>query len=61
MPPLPSLVGSLGRTEGHRLIAELTIGFLDAELRDQPTDLPGLFSALGFSEHVELSVYDADE
>jgi dienelactone hydrolase len=55
-PPVPSLVGSLGRTEGHRIITEVTIGFLDAELRDQPADLPGLFS-----EHGELSVYDADE
>jgi hypothetical protein len=61
MPPVPSLVGSLGRSEGHRIITELTIGFFDAELRDQPTDLPGLFSALGFSEHGELSVYDAGE
>jgi dienelactone hydrolase len=56
MPPEPSLVGSLGRTEGHRIIAEVTIGFLDAELRGQPTDLPGLFSA-----HGELTVYDAGE
>jgi hypothetical protein len=55
MPPVTSLVGSLGRTEGNRIISELTIGFLDAELRGQPTDLPGLFSAYG-----ELTVYDAD-
>jgi hypothetical protein len=54
MPPVPSLVGSLGRTEGNRLITQVTIGFLDAELRDRPTDLPGLFS-----EHGELSVHDA--
>ena len=60
-PPVPSLVGSLGRTEGNRIISELTLGFLDAELRDQPTDLPGLFSEHGFSEHHELTVYDADE
>jgi hypothetical protein len=53
---VPSLVGALGRTEGNRIIAEVTIGFLDVELRDQPTDLPGLFS-----EHGELTVYDADE
>ncbi|WP_460524551.1 alpha/beta hydrolase family protein [Flindersiella endophytica] len=52
-PPVPSLVGSLGRTEGNRVICELTIGFLDAELRDQPTDLPGLLS-----KHGRLSVYD---
>jgi hypothetical protein len=55
-PPVPSLVGSLGRTEGNRIITEVTIGFLDAELRNQPTDLPGLFS-----ENGELSVYAADE
>ncbi|WP_246170505.1 alpha/beta hydrolase family protein [Pseudonocardia hierapolitana] len=54
MPPVPSLVGSLGRTEGNRIITEVTIGFLDAELRDRPTDLPVLFS-----EHGELSVHDA--
>ncbi len=53
-PPDPSMVGSLGRTEGHRIICEVTLGFLDAELRDQPTDLPGLFS-----KHGELTVYDA--
>jgi hypothetical protein len=29
------------------------MGFLDAELRDRPTDLPGLFAA-----HGELTVYD---
>jgi hypothetical protein len=51
-PPVPSLVGSLGRTEGNRIITELTLGFLDAELRDRPTDLRRLFS-----EHGKLSVY----
>ncbi len=55
-PPAPSLIGSLGRTEGHRIIAEVTIGFLNAELRGQPADLPGLFSEYG-----ELTVYGADE
>jgi dienelactone hydrolase len=54
MPPVPSLVGTLGRTEGNRIITEVTIGFLDAELRDRPTDLPGLFA-----EHGALSVHDA--
>jgi dienelactone hydrolase len=53
MPPVPSLVGTHGRTEGNRIITELTIGFLDAELRGQKRDLRGLFS-----EHGELSVYD---
>jgi dienelactone hydrolase len=55
-PPVPSLVGSLGRTEGNRMICELTLGFLDAELRGQPTDLPGLFAKYG-----ELTVYEASE
>lgn len=52
---MPSLVGAFGRTEGHRIITEFTLGFFDAELRGQPTDLPGLFSEYG-----ELTVYDAD-
>ncbi len=56
MPTVPSLVGTLGRTEGNRIITEVTIGFLDAELRDQPTDLPGLLA-----EHGDLSIHDADE
>ncbi|QPP05380.1 hypothetical protein G4Z16_02105 [Streptomyces bathyalis] len=56
MPPVPSLIGTHGRTEPNRIINELTLGFLDAELRGRPTDLPGLFS-----EHGELSVYDSDE
>ncbi|MEV5410053.1 hypothetical protein AB0K60_14605 [Thermopolyspora sp. NPDC052614] len=56
MAPVPSPVGALGRTEGNRIITEVTIGCLDAELRDRPTDLPGLTS-----RHGELSVYDADE
>lgn len=56
MPPVPSLVGTLGRTEGNRIITEVTIGFLDAELRDRPTDLPALFA-----EHGELTVHDGDE
>jgi hypothetical protein len=55
-PPVPSLVGSLGRTEGNRIISELTIGFLDTELRDRPADLPRLFA-----EHGELTVYNAGE
>ncbi len=33
LPPVLSLVGSLGRTEDHRIISEATLGFLDAELR----------------------------
>ena len=56
MPPVPSLIGAHGRTEPNRIITELTLGFLDAELRDQPTDLPRLFS-----EHGKLSVYDDEQ
>ena len=43
-------------TSGGHIVSSATDGFRDAELRDQPTDLPGLYS-----EHGELSVYDADE
>jgi dienelactone hydrolase len=55
MPPVPSLAGSLGRTEGHRIITEVTTGFLDAELRGQRADLRGLFT-----EHGKLSVYGGE-
>jgi predicted dienelactone hydrolase len=55
MPPVPSLVGTLGRIESNRIISEVTLGFLDAELRGQPADLPSLFSRYG-----ELTVYAAD-
>lgn len=47
LPPLPSLVGSQGRTGGPRLTAELSATFLDATLRDRPGELPELLAAGG--------------
>ncbi|MFE7487559.1 alpha/beta hydrolase family protein [Kitasatospora sp. NPDC057541] len=52
LPPLPSLVGSLGRTESPRVVAATTLAFLDATLRQQPGDLAG-----ALSEHGELATY----
>lgn len=56
MPPIPSLVGTLGRTKGNQIITELTIGFLDAELRNRSVDLPALLS-----KHGKPTVYNTDE
>ncbi|MGW7268239.1 alpha/beta hydrolase family protein [Streptomyces sp. NPDC054842] len=47
LPPMPSLVGSLGRTQSPRIVAATTRAFLDATLRDAPGDLPGVLSAYG--------------
>jgi len=33
--------------EDHRIISEATLGFLDGELRGQPTDHRGCFSTYG--------------
>lgn len=52
LPPVPSIVGSLGRTESPRVVAETTLAFLDATLRHKPGDLSGTLSAYG-----DLSVY----
>ncbi|MFH9863640.1 alpha/beta hydrolase family protein [Streptomyces sp. NPDC017202] len=52
LPPLPSVVGSLGRTESPRVVAALTLAFLDAVLRHEPGDLAGDLSAYG-----DLSVH----
>ncbi|MEU4425434.1 hypothetical protein AB0F81_32840 [Actinoplanes sp. NPDC024001] len=40
LPPVPSVAGSLGRTESIRVTAQITAAFLDATLRDRPIDLP---------------------
>ncbi|WP_178880162.1 hypothetical protein [Streptomyces acidiscabies] len=45
---MPSIVGSLGRTQGPRVVAAATLAFLDATLRHEPGDL----AAYG-----DLSVY----
>ncbi|KIF01458.1 collagen alpha-5(VI) chain, partial [Streptomyces sp. RSD-27] len=34
LPPVPTIVGSLGRTRGPRVVAGATLAFLDAVLRD---------------------------
>jgi hypothetical protein len=52
LPPVPSIVGSLGRTESPRIVAATTLAFLDTTLRHNPGDLPGALSAYG-----DLSVY----
>ncbi|MEV7603411.1 hypothetical protein AB0O91_39185 [Kitasatospora sp. NPDC089797] len=47
LPPVPSIVGSLGRTGGPRLVAATTLAFLDSVLRGAPGDLAGTLSAHG--------------
>jgi pimeloyl-ACP methyl ester carboxylesterase len=51
-PPLRSLLGTVGRTEGLRLTGEVTTVFLDATLRDQAGDLPATLAKYG-----DLTVY----
>lgn len=51
LPPVPSLVGSLGRTGSPRVVAATTRAFLDSTLRDGTGDLAGVLSGYG-----ELSV-----
>ncbi|GGS09555.1 lipase [Streptomyces humidus] len=52
LPPVPSTVGSLGRTESPRVVAATTLAFLDSTLRHQSGDLAGVLSAYG-----DLGVY----
>ncbi|MFI9322684.1 alpha/beta hydrolase family protein [Kitasatospora aureofaciens] len=52
LPPVPSIVGTLGRTESPRVVAAATLAFLDAVLRGRPGDPAGVLSAYG-----SLSVY----
>ncbi|MFE2874031.1 alpha/beta hydrolase family protein [Streptomyces roseus] len=47
LPPLPSLVGSLGRTEGPRVTAAASLAFLDAVLRPGAGDPAAALSAYG--------------
>jgi predicted dienelactone hydrolase len=46
-PPVPSILGTIGRTEGLQRTADATAVFLDAVLRDEPTDLPGRLAQFG--------------
>ncbi|MEV4947117.1 hypothetical protein [Streptomyces sp. NPDC053755] len=56
LPPVPSIVGSLGRTESPRVVAATTLAFLDATLRHEPGDLAGALAAYG-----DLSVHRPDD
>ncbi|MCX2953687.1 alpha/beta hydrolase family protein [Lentzea sp. NEAU-D7] len=53
LPPVPALVGSLGRDESQRVVAAATLAFLDSFLRNGSSDLAGALST-----HGELSVFD---
>ncbi|MEU9045261.1 MULTISPECIES: dienelactone hydrolase family protein [unclassified Kitasatospora] len=55
LPPVPSIVGSLGRTESPRVVAAATLAFLDAVLHGKPGDPAGVLPAYG-----DLSVYPPD-
>ncbi|MER5351047.1 hypothetical protein ABT093_12010 [Kitasatospora sp. NPDC002551] len=52
LPPVPSIVGSLGRARSPRVVASATLAFLDATLRGRPGDLAGDLRAYG-----ELTVH----
>ncbi|TDC32518.1 hypothetical protein, partial [Micromonospora sp. KC213] len=52
LPPLPAVVGSVGRTESVRMTTETCATFLDATLRGRSVDLPGTLS-----RHGDLRVY----
>ncbi|GGS98114.1 hypothetical protein GCM10010156_65380 [Planobispora rosea] len=56
LPPVPSITGSLGRTESPHVVAATTLAFLDTTLRRKPGDLAGVLSA-----HGDLSVYHPDD
>ncbi len=47
LPPAPSIVGTLGRTEGPRVVAGATLAFLDAVLRGRPGDPADTLRAYG--------------
>ncbi|MEU2061235.1 hypothetical protein [Streptomyces sp. NPDC013455] len=52
LPPVPSITGSLGRTESQHVVAAATLAFLDSTLRHEPGDLAAVLSAYG-----DLSVH----
>ncbi|WP_245931665.1 dienelactone hydrolase family protein [Actinokineospora auranticolor] len=54
LPPMPSIVGSLGRAESPRVVAAASLAFLDSVLGRGSGDLTGALSSYG-----ELSVYHA--
>ncbi|MEU8925850.1 hypothetical protein AB0D10_33785 [Kitasatospora sp. NPDC048545] len=55
LPPVPTIVGSLGRTGSPRVVAAATLAFLDAALRGKPGDLAGVLRAYG-----DLTVHHPD-
>ncbi|MFJ9078816.1 dienelactone hydrolase family protein [Streptomyces sp. NPDC102278] len=55
LPPVPSIVGSLGRTESQHVVAATTLAFLETTLRHKPGDLAGVLST-----HGDLSVHQPD-
>jgi hypothetical protein len=55
LPPVPSIVGSQGRTDSPRVVAATTLAFLDTTLRHKLGDLADVLSAYGV-----LSVYPPD-
>ncbi|MFF8289021.1 alpha/beta hydrolase family protein [Streptomyces sp. NPDC016309] len=52
LPPVRSMVGSLGRAESPRVVAAATLAFLDSTLRHKPGSLAGVLSTYG-----DLSVH----
>jgi predicted dienelactone hydrolase len=46
-PPVPSILGTVGRTAGLQRTADATMLFLDAVLRGEATDLPGQLAQFG--------------
>lgn len=55
LPPVPSVVGSLGRTDSPHVVAATTLAFLDTTLRRESGDVAGVLSAYG-----SLSVHRPD-
>ncbi|MFF8262998.1 hypothetical protein [Streptomyces virginiae] len=47
LPPVPSMVGSLGRIESPHALAATALAFLNTTLRHEPGDLAGVLSAYG--------------
>ncbi|RKE17109.1 platelet-activating factor acetylhydrolase isoform II [Streptomyces sp. TLI_171] len=47
LPPVPSVVGSLGRTRPPHLVASTTLAFLDSTLRNRPGDLAAALAGYG--------------
>ncbi|MER6784075.1 dienelactone hydrolase family protein [Streptomyces sp. NPDC000658] len=55
LPPVPSIIGSLGRTKSPHVVAATTLAFLDTALRHGSGDAAAALAAYG-----DLSVYPGD-